>query len=142
MKKDPTKKTKKINELLAEFVEMHSPKPQPEEERKMTYEQAMEILKKIEKNKSAPTGKAFVEAAIRYARFRVDHYLAGADAQQLIGSQRSAAHNALIAACDDLAKQMAADGEDTSWRTDLTQDRKTIGDFACYLHCILGIRAR
>jgi hypothetical protein len=140
MKKDVI--GKRITELLTEFVEMHDPKPRPEKEGTMSYEQAMEILKKIQKNKSAPTGKAFVEAAVCYARFRVDHYLARGSAEQLIGSQRTAAHNAFITACDDLAKQMAADGEDISWRTDLTDDRKIIGDFACYLHCILGIWAR
>ncbi len=37
---------------------------------------------------------------------------------------------------------MAKAGEDVAWRTVLGEDRKNIGDFACYLHCILGLRSR
>lgn len=36
---------------------------------------------------------------------------------------------------------MANNGEDITWRKTLGDDRKIIGDFACYVHCILGIQA-
>ena len=37
---------------------------------------------------------------------------------------------------------MAKVGEDIEWRREVGDDRKTIGDFACLLHCVLGIQAR
>jgi hypothetical protein len=37
---------------------------------------------------------------------------------------------------------MADNDEDITWRKMLGDDRKAIGDFACYLHCILAIQAR
>jgi len=37
---------------------------------------------------------------------------------------------------------MVKENKDTSWRVELGEDRKVIGDFACFLHCILGIETR
>jgi len=37
---------------------------------------------------------------------------------------------------------MGKAGEDNSWRMKLGDDRKDLGDFACYLHCLLGILSR
>lgn len=51
--------------------------------------------------------------------------------------RRRLAHNTFIDACN-----MGAEGEDNSWRADLGDDRKIIGDFACFVHCFLGIEAR
>lgn len=33
-------------------------------------------------------------------------------------------------------------GENATWRKELGDDRKTIGDFACYLNFIFDIKAR
>lgn len=83
-----------------------------------------------------------IEAAIRYARIRVDWLIADAEKQRSTSEDRTAAHNAFIAACDILGRNMDKNGEDGSWRAELGQDRQRIGDFACYLHCILGLSAR
>ena len=83
-----------------------------------------------------------VDAAIRYARLRVDWVLADPEKQASIESDRSASHNAFIVTCDILNRNMAKHGEDASWRETLGEDRKRIGDFACFLHCRLGISAR
>jgi hypothetical protein len=37
---------------------------------------------------------------------------------------------------------MAKSGEKVEWRRVLDNDRKVIGDFACYIHCMCGIGAR
>lgn len=55
---------------------------------------------------------------------------------------RTRAHNAFIDACNILSRQMARPGEDVAWRARLRSDRKILGDFACYLHCLLGLKAR
>lgn len=36
---------------------------------------------------------------------------------------------------------MKKQGEDASWWEQLGQNRQRIGDFACYIHCILGLKA-
>jgi tetratricopeptide (TPR) repeat protein len=45
-------------------------------------------------------------------------------------------------ACNILSRAMNERGKDISWRAQLGQDRREIGDFACYIHCILGLSAR
>jgi hypothetical protein len=80
--------------------------------------------------------------AVRYARIRVDWLAADAEKQSEVGEDRARAHDAFIAACDILGRNMQKQGEDASWRHDLGNDRKRTGDFACYLHCILGLSAR
>lgn len=96
----------------------------------------------LKKSKFADLRTDLVDLAIRYARLRVDYYLADGQEQVRIGSTRSACHNALISACDILARNMKAAGEDATWRDTLGNDRRDIGDFACHLHAILGISVR
>jgi hypothetical protein len=81
-------------------------------------------------------------AAVRYARLRVDWLLCEPAQRSDLAATRTRAHDAFIACCDILARAMAEAGEDSSWRRRLGTDRKDIGDFACYLHAVLGIAAR
>jgi len=80
--------------------------------------------------------------AVRYAQMRADWALANSDARMQMDDARKAAHNALIDSCNILSRSMASKQLDVSWRKDLGTDRKDIGDFACYLHAMLGIAAR
>jgi hypothetical protein len=73
---------------------------------------------------------------------RVDWQLSAPEEQVHMGEKRRAIHNEFIEACDSMSKNMQHEGEDASWRTDLGDDRKEIGDFACYINLILGLVAR
>lgn len=84
----------------------------------------------------------FLEKAVRYARIRTDWELAEQARQQELDEYRKRTHDALIDACNILSRAMAERGLDTSWRRCLGQDRKVIGDFACFIHCMLGIAGR
>jgi len=42
----------------------------------------------------------------------------------------------------ELADAMADHGDNAAWRAALRHDGKVIGDFACYIHCILGLVTR
>jgi hypothetical protein len=56
--------------------------------------------------------------------------------------RRTKAHDAFIDACDILARDMRGRDIEPVWRQELGEDRREIGDFACLLHCIIGISAR
>ncbi len=56
--------------------------------------------------------------------------------------QRTAAHNAFIDAANILSRAMGQAGQDNEWRRVLGDDRKVIGDFACFLVAHLGVLAR
>jgi len=82
------------------------------------------------------------EYASRYSKLRVDWFLAESDQKSSIDEERRLAHNSFIDACNILSRNMIKNGEDASWRKELGDDRKVIGDFACYISFVLGIRAR
>jgi len=85
----------------------------------------------------------FINAGVRYARLRVDWLLA--DREERIATkegERSRAHEAVIDSANILSRYMAKNAMDNSWRERLGADRREIGDFACHLHCLLGLRAR
>lgn len=108
----------------------------------MNSEIAEGILKQIEATVLEALKNDLIQKAVKYARIRTDYQLAPNESRNEIGSLRTIAHNAFIDSCNILSRNMADNDEDITWRKMLGDDRKAIGDFACYLHCILGIHAR
>jgi hypothetical protein len=108
----------------------------------MDFKMAAAIMQQIRATKLTDLRDDLIELAVRYARMRVDYHLANAQQQSILEPDRTACHNAFISSCDILARNMAQHREDVSWRDQLGQDRKVIGDFACWLHALIGIEAR
>lgn len=79
---------------------------------------------------------------IEYAHIRAQWQLAPREQRMEMDQRRTLAHNAFIDSCNIMSRNMGAEGEDNSWRVELRDDRKLIVDFACYIHCFLGIEAR
>jgi hypothetical protein len=80
--------------------------------------------------------------AVAYARIRSEWFFHDTEQRKEQDRVRTLAHNAFIDACNILSRNMAKVGEDNKWREMLTNDRKTIGDFACWLHALIGISMR
>lgn len=108
----------------------------------MTHENARNVLEAIERSQLGDLRQQMLEAAVRYAGLRAAWALAAPDARTAMDADRTAAHNAFIDSCNIMSRNMAKHGEDNRWRAALGDDRKTIGDLACHLHALLGIRAR
>jgi hypothetical protein len=108
----------------------------------MIYHEAVEIFSALNISRHDELKKSLIHAAVRYARIRVDWHEASPQARNDMDIARTCAHEFFIDTCNILSRGMAAAGEDIGWREKLGGDRKEIGDFACYLHCILGIEAR
>ncbi len=87
-------------------------------------------------------GNDFIESGIKYANIRAQWYLLDLEPQEVNNSERTGAHNAFIDSCNALSRIMAKLELDTSWRMDLGDDRRDIGDFACYLHALVAIKSR
>ena len=82
------------------------------------------------------------KSAIRYANLRSEYVLLSIDEKAEMELSRSSAHNSFIDQCNILSRLMAQSDEDNSWRGSLGQDRKVIGDFACYIVLFLSLNAR
>jgi hypothetical protein len=108
----------------------------------MTIEKAKVIFQKINNSRLINLKNELFECAIRYANIRADWYLMTDDEKRNNEDLRTRTHNALIDACNILSREMIKIKEDASWRTDLGNDRKEIGDFACYVHCFLSLKSR
>lgn len=57
-------------------------------------------------------------------------------------SLRSSYHNAFIDSLNILARLLNSEGIETKWRQQLGDNRKRIGDFACFMTYIIGINNR
>jgi len=108
----------------------------------MDWERATRIAHAIGSSRLQVVKMGLFHKAADYARIRVDWQLATAEERLVMDAARTRSHDAFIEACDMMARCMEDEQEDFSWRVDLGKDRKEIGDFACYLHLILGLVAR
>lgn len=89
-----------------------------------------------------------MECAVSYADIRARWTLMSNEEKRGADEGRTLKHNALIAKFNILARFLDKTGRDISWRDDLgyteddPQNRRRIGDFACWLVFIAGINAR
>ncbi len=108
----------------------------------MELEQAQQIFNIIKNSRQKALVNSLLKSAVRYSRLRVDWLLSDQEERNELEAERTASHNAFISTCDILSRNMLNSGEDNSWRTQIGNNRKDIGDFACLIHAVLGINAR
>ncbi len=108
----------------------------------MTLEEVRVIYEQMKSSKWDSLFDDLVSYAVRYARIRVDWMMASIEERREMEDLRTRAHNAFIDACEILRRNMEKAGEDDGWHKRIGDDRKSIGDFACHLHCLLGVMAR
>ncbi len=83
-----------------------------------------------------------LRTAIRYSQIRAEWLLMTVEERHETDARRTAAHNAFIDALNILSRAMKKAGQDNEWRRLLGDDRKDLGDFACFLVAHLGVLAR
>jgi hypothetical protein len=108
----------------------------------MELKKAMQIYETLKCSKHKKQFTNLIKYAIIYSRVRVDWYFAKLHDQIEMDVERTIAHDEFILSCDLLARKMNENGEDLRWRSAIGNDRKSIGDFACLLHAVIGIEAR
>jgi len=108
----------------------------------MDFKDAQRVLEQLEASQLKGLYEKLLRDALRYAAIRVEWFMASQEERIAMDADRTIAHNTFISSCDIMARNMAAHGEDSTWRNELGPDRKVIGDFACYLYAIMGVRAR
>ena len=108
----------------------------------LTYQKAEEIYSAIQSTKLTELKNTLIKKAIRYAHIRSEWQFLSIEDRASQDADRTAAHNTFIDSCNILSRNMIKAGEDITWRTTLTNDRKIIGDFACFVHAFIGLNNR
>lgn len=108
----------------------------------MTLQEAIEILEQMRRSSHTQRRNDVIGEAVQYARLRVDWLRTPRAEREDVDRRRRIVHDALVDTCRILARNMAGSGEPVDWWQTLGDDRRRIGDFACLLHCILGLEAR
>lgn len=89
-----------------------------------------------------------IHNATKYAEFRSQWFLWGRETKMERDDSRTSCHNSLIIKFDMLARYLKMQGKDAKWRDELGYEnddrynRKSMGDFACYLVFVNSINAR
>ena len=117
----------------------------------ITMEQAMEIYRGIceaidlnDDDCMEILGEYFAAAA-KYAGIRAGWNRLSREEKAVTDDNRTACHNKVIFHLNILSRYLASKGKDISWRDDLgdeKENRKKIGDFACYVALMEGLDAR
>lgn len=74
-----------------------------------------------------------INDAIRYSEIRAKWINMNNDEKKNIDYTRTCSHNALITDFNMLSRYLKGKGKSTIWREKLGEDRRLIGDFACYI---------
>lgn len=108
----------------------------------MDLARARPVFAAIEAARPSDLKSAIFAAANRYAGLRAEYTLASPASRADLEGSRTRAHDAFIDACNILSRDMASAGEDNSWRAVAGNDRRELGDLACFIQLFLGLKAR
>lgn len=108
----------------------------------MTMIVAQMIHQQITRSEHQVLVRTLERKAIDYAHYRAEWARASTEDRLEMDAARTRAHDAFIDAVNILSRAMVKSDEETKWRDTLGDDRKKIGDFACFLHLLLGLGAR
>lgn len=108
----------------------------------MELTEATEIFGILQSSRYKQEFDDLIRSAILYSRIRVDWYVSVQKELDVDDNERTFAHNHFISSCAAMSEKMKASGENVEWRFRIGRDRKAIGDFACLLHAVMGIKAR
>jgi hypothetical protein len=95
-----------------------------------------------ERDELKPAFRGWLESAITYAEVRARWSLMTVAERADQDARRTALHNVAIDALNRLSREARALGLGNEWRATLGDDRKRIGDFACWCALFRGIEFR
>jgi hypothetical protein len=112
----------------------------------LTFEEASQILDainecygKISAEDKEDYYKDMLEKAFKYSGIRCEWELMTGEERSEKDPYRTSVHNGFIISLNVLARLAELEGIDASWLGKLGENRKRIGDFACFLTYINGI---
>lgn len=84
----------------------------------------------------------FIKRASKYSTYRCEWKYMSREDKLTEDKYRTSSHDAFIDSLNLLSRLAVAEGIDNSWREELGDERKRIGDFACFVAYMTGISSR
>ncbi len=112
----------------------------------LTYQEAEEVYAAINEalDRDDPDAVSLYDDmlmyAARYSNIRVGWNAMTREQKVEMDSRRTAAHDAFIVSLNIVARMQGEAG--AKWKECFADDRKRIGDFACYIALFCGLEAR
>ena len=112
------------------------------EEAQSIYKRMTDAIAKCEHEAKKELWDDFVQRCFKYTLVRCKWEFM--DYQERIDADpsRTRMHDTVIDSIEILARLANKEGMDTTWRDDLGNERKRLGDFACFVTYITGIANR
>ena len=112
------------------------------EDAQSIYKRMTDAIAKCEHEAKKELWDDFVQRCFNYTLVRCKWEFM--DYQERIDADpsRTRMHDTVIDSIEILARLASKEGMDTSWREDLGNERKRLGDFACFVTYITGISNR
>ena len=107
------------------------------EEAKLWYDEIREKAAKITDEDLKGMYDDFLKSAVEYAKNRAAWSFMDWNGRREDGGSRSIKHNGFMAMLDAVCRNIGIDGVDR-----IMPDRKTKGDFACYITLFLSLEQR
>lgn len=112
----------------------------------LQYQEALEIYTAMTENLNRNDAdivdlyNRLIEKAVRYAHIRAEWNTLTREEKLEKDDSRTAAHDSFIASVNIIARSEGEIG--LQWRERLGNDRKRVGDFACYIVLFRSLEAR
>ena len=106
------------------------------------YEKMAESIEKCTLEDKMDFWNDCIKKAAVYSKIRNDWENMGREEKMIADEGRTLAHNGFITSINVLSRIVGNEGIDNSWREELGDERKRIGDFACFIAYITGISNR
>lgn len=113
----------------------------------LTWEEMLSLHREIvsetgHDEEAAGLYRDLLESAVKYSESRSNWPLWSREKKLDEDSTRTSRHNRVIDSFNILARHLKAQGKAAAWRDALGDDRKRIGDFACFLVFTGSLNAR
>ena len=106
------------------------------------YTEMTECISKCSAEDKMEFWNEFLMKAANYANIRNRWETMSPDEKREQDLSRTMAHDVFITTVNVISRLAGQEGIDNSWREELGQDRKRVGDFACFVTYITGISNR
>lgn len=112
------------------------------EEALQIYEHMAASIEKCQMENKIELWQDCLKIAAEYSKIRNDWEFMTREEKINEDEERTLKHNSFITHLNILSRISVNEGTDYSWREKLGDDRKRIGDFACFISYITGISNR